>query len=94
MKISLVATVTATLAALASAQDWPCDAGTQCGATIIARDEGWVAKLKLAEINAGRAGLDPLWDLFQCNGDGSVKWLAQCPGQCVYGGAGQDYCTE
>ncbi|PTB49391.1 hypothetical protein M431DRAFT_9979 [Trichoderma harzianum CBS 226.95] len=65
MKFAISATILA-LASIVSAQ-WACDAGFQCGATIIHRDDSafWVQNLKNAEAAVGRAGQDPLWDLFR-----------------------------
>ncbi|KKP00107.1 hypothetical protein THAR02_07788 [Trichoderma harzianum] len=79
MKFTISATLLA-LANIVSAQ-WACDAGFQCGSTIIHRDDSafWVQNLKNAEIAVGRAGQDPLWDLFRC--------------RCVYtGNPGRDRC--
>ncbi|KAL7905337.1 hypothetical protein GGI35DRAFT_461508 [Trichoderma velutinum] len=83
-----------TLTSIASAQ-WACDAGFQCGKTIIHHDDSafWVQNLKDAESDAGRADLDPLWDLFRCNGDHTVSFVQHCPGRCVYtSSGGKDRC--
>ncbi|KAL6815174.1 hypothetical protein J3E69DRAFT_358996 [Trichoderma sp. SZMC 28015] len=93
MKFAISATILA-LANIVSAQ-WACDAGFQCGSTIIHRDDSafWVQNLKNAEATVGRAGQDPLWDLFRCNNDRTVSFVQHCPGRCVYtGSAGRDRC--
>ncbi|PKK52444.1 hypothetical protein CI102_3997 [Trichoderma harzianum] len=93
MKFAISATILA-LASIVSAQ-WACDAGFQCGATIIHRDDSafWVQNLKNAEAAVGRAGQDPLWDLFRCNSDRTVSFVQHCAGRCIYTGSpGRDRC--
>ncbi|KAL6693056.1 hypothetical protein J3F84DRAFT_381429 [Trichoderma pleuroticola] len=53
----------------------------------------WVQNLKNAESAVGRAGQDPLWDLFRCNSDRTVSFVQHCPGRCIYTGSpGRDRC--
>lgn len=47
----------------------------------MAIDWQWVPDLKLAEREAGRDGLDPLWDLFTCYGNGAVTFREHCRGE-------------